>query len=54
MIFNPKKHTIDMFEPGSIQCAICGCKPEDAWDTAPKGFKFIEQWECDECIEEAI
>lgn len=49
MNFNPKKHTIDMFEPGSIQCSVCGHKPEDSWDTSPEGFKWNDQWECEEC-----
>ena len=56
MIFNPRKHTIDMFEPGSIKCSLCENKPDDAWDTSPEGFFWVEyigggQWECDECVQ---
>lgn len=52
MSWNPASG-IQMFEPGCIQCACCGWKPEDPWDDSPEGFKFNDQWECGECQESA-
>jgi hypothetical protein len=43
---------IALFEPGRLQCCMCGCKPEDAWDPDPEGFELLEGhvW-CEDCAD---
>ena len=51
-MWNPNKSII-YFEPGSICCVKCGCRPDDPWADAPEGFVWADgEWLDVECLEQ--